>query len=152
MPRVLLLSFLCLLVPFCGHSFAGIPRLSRLLPPGGQQGTTVEVDLTGRFLDQPREVLFYEPGITVESITPVEKILGANGREQPVEAGNRPGRATPQERQRKQPGDHRRFTCCFLKLSIGGFARHEIETPSRRMSPAPAPSARWGVICRDSQL
>ena len=50
------LSFLCLFVPLCGQSFAGTPRLARVTPPGAQRGTTVEVDFTGRFLNQPREV------------------------------------------------------------------------------------------------
>src|SRR5207253_2240514 len=53
---------------------AGTPKLARLVPPGGQRGTAVEVDFTGRHLDQAREVLFYEPGITVDSIKPVESI------------------------------------------------------------------------------
>src|SRR5436190_80424 len=52
---------------------AGTPRLQRLSPPGGQRGTTVEVSFQGRYLEQPREVLFYEPGITAE---PVEKADG----------------------------------------------------------------------------
>jgi len=65
------------------------PRLVRVSPPGGQRGTTVEVDFTGRYLDQPREVLFYEPGITVESIKPVETTIGPNGREQPVDPSTR---------------------------------------------------------------
>ena len=82
----LALCSLCL----CGSvSAAGTPRLARLSPPGGQRGTTVEVDFTGRYLDQPRDVLFYEPGITVESIKPVETAIGNNGREQPVDPGAR---------------------------------------------------------------
>lgn len=83
---LLALCSLCL----CGSfAFAGLPRLTRLTPPGGQRGTTVEVDFTGRSLDQPQEVLFYESGITVESIKPVETAPNANGREQPVEPGTR---------------------------------------------------------------
>lgn len=69
--------------------FAGAPRLARLLPPGGQKGTTVEVDFTGRNLDQPREVLFYEPGITVESLNSLESIVGPNGKDVPVATGTR---------------------------------------------------------------
>ena len=68
---------------------AGTPRLARVTPPGGQKGTTVEVEFTGRNLDQPREVLFYEPGITVESIKAVESIVGANGKAVPVDPGTR---------------------------------------------------------------
>lgn len=68
---------------------ANTPRLTRLDPPGGQRGTTVEVDFTGRYLDQAREVLFYEPGIVVESIRPVESSPGNNGRDQAVDPGTR---------------------------------------------------------------
>jgi len=35
-----------------------------LLPRGGSRGTTVEVEFHGFSLENPREVLFYEPGIT----------------------------------------------------------------------------------------
>jgi len=68
---------------------AGIPRLARLTPPGGQQGKTVEVEFTGRGLDQPREVLFYESGIKATSFEVVESAIGANGKPQPVERGTR---------------------------------------------------------------
>lgn len=68
---------------------AGVPRLAKLTPPGGQKGSTIEVDLTGRSLEQPRELLFYEPGITVESIKPVETIIGPNGRDVAVPEGTR---------------------------------------------------------------
>lgn len=62
---------------------AGTPRLSRILPPGGQRGTTVEVIFQGKYLDKPEEVLIYEPGITVESIEPIDgdvQIVGYRGR------------------------------------------------------------------------
>lgn len=68
---------------------AGTPRLSKLSTPGGQRGTTVEVELIGKHLEQPREVVFYEPGITVESIEVVETTTAPNGKSQPVEAGTR---------------------------------------------------------------
>ena len=68
---------------------AGTPRLVRLLPPGGQRGTTVEVDFTGRFLEHPREVLFYEPGIAVESIQMVETANNPGGKPVAIEAGTR---------------------------------------------------------------
>jgi hypothetical protein len=81
-----LLSFfsLCSLC-LCGSSVFAGPHVTRLSPPGGQRGTTVEVEFTGRHLEQPREVLFYEPGITVEAVKPVE----TTGREQPVDPGTR---------------------------------------------------------------
>jgi hypothetical protein len=68
---------------------AGIPRLLRLTPPGGQRGTTVEVEFIGRGLEQPREILFYESGISVVSMEAVETAIGNNGRPQPVEPGTR---------------------------------------------------------------
>src|SRR5262249_34899426 len=74
---------------FCGQSWAGTPKLSRLLPAGGQRGTTVEVDFTGRHLDPAREVLFYESGISVEPIKPVENITGPTGKPTPVDPGTR---------------------------------------------------------------
>jgi hypothetical protein len=81
---------LCVLCVLCGESaLAGTPRLSRLTPPGGQRGTTVEVDFTGRGLDQAKEVLFYGPGITAESFEAVENVTGPNGRPQAVERGTR---------------------------------------------------------------
>ena len=67
---------------------AGSPKLARITPPGGQRGTTAEVFFTGRFLEQPREVLFYEPGITAESIEMVEKApADPSGRMAAVEPG-----------------------------------------------------------------
>lgn len=68
---------------------AGIPRLARLSPPGGQQGKIVEVEFTGRGLDQPREVLFYESGITAEAFEAVESTAGPNGKPLPIERGTR---------------------------------------------------------------
>src|SRR5262249_52302243 len=54
-----------------------------------QRGTTVEIDFTGRHLDQARDVLFYEPGITVESITPVDSLPGPTGKPTPVDPSTR---------------------------------------------------------------
>ncbi|MFM8271217.1 MAG: pre-peptidase C-terminal domain-containing protein [Gemmata sp.] len=68
---------------------AGTPKLARLSPPGGQRGTTVEVEFSGKHLEQPREVLFYESGITVESLEVVESVIGPAGKAVPVEPGSR---------------------------------------------------------------
>src|SRR4051812_5334780 len=68
---------------------AGTPKLARISPPGGQRGTAVEVEFVGRSLEQPREVVFYEPGITAESVQVVESATGPNGRLQAVEPGFR---------------------------------------------------------------
>lgn len=68
---------------------AGTPKLTRLSPPGGQRGTTVEVEFSGKHLEQPRGVLFYESGITVESVAVVESTVGPTGKSVPVEPGLR---------------------------------------------------------------
>ncbi len=67
---------------------AGTPRLARIVPPGGQRGTTVEVMLQGRYLDKPEEVLVYEPGITVESVEMIEGNVEMRGYRGRVEAGS----------------------------------------------------------------
>ncbi len=88
--RSLRTTFACVAILFAATSAAaGTPKLARLSPPGGQRGTTVEVEFSGRHLEQPREVLFYEPGITVESIEVVESAIGPNGKAVPVEPGLR---------------------------------------------------------------
>jgi hypothetical protein len=65
-----------------------VPRLSRITPPGGQRGTVVEVEFSGRALDQPKDVLFYEPGISVQSLEMVESAT-VNGKSVAVEPGYR---------------------------------------------------------------
>src|SRR5580658_244537 len=67
---------------------AGSPNLQRIVPPGVQRGTTVDVQLQGRYLDKPEEVLLYEPGMTVETI---EMLVDAdvNGRTTKIENGTR---------------------------------------------------------------
>tara|TARA_Y100000758_G_scaffold287040_1_gene238165 strand:- start:778 stop:3309 length:2532 start_codon:yes stop_codon:yes gene_type:complete len=48
-----------------GHGFAAQQRDVELLRPrSGQRGTTVEVILEGRDIRNPKEILFYRPGIT----------------------------------------------------------------------------------------
>jgi hypothetical protein len=44
--------------------------LDHVLPRGGTRGTTVEVTLYGRYLGNPKEILFYDKGIKALSITP----------------------------------------------------------------------------------
>ncbi len=87
-PAACLASAACLLL-LAADVQAGSPRLARVYPPGGQRGTTVEVDLVGRYMDQPREVLFYEPGITAESLEMAEFTVGPTGQQLPAEAGTR---------------------------------------------------------------
>jgi len=80
---------LLLLLSLTAAAHAGTPRLARITPPGGQRGTTVEVEFIGRAMDQPREALFYEPGISVESIKLSETATNLNGKSVPVEVGTR---------------------------------------------------------------
>lgn len=44
------------------------PRLTNILPPGGQRGTEVEVRFTGQRLDDTKEIVFYTPGLSVVSM------------------------------------------------------------------------------------
>lgn len=84
------LLFSCLAIALLTASAqAGNPRLARLTPPGGQRGTTVEVEFVGRALEQPRDVIFYETGITAESLEVVESAVGPTGKPVPVDAGTR---------------------------------------------------------------
>jgi len=68
---------------------AGTPKLAKILPPAGQRGTTATVYLTGRYLELPKEVLLYEPGITVESVEPSEGPIDYNGTKINAEVGTR---------------------------------------------------------------
>jgi Bacterial pre-peptidase C-terminal domain len=44
-----------------------------LLPRGGGQGATVEVEFHGISLENPKEILFYQPGIAADSFAPYGK-------------------------------------------------------------------------------
>ncbi len=44
-----------------------------LLPRGGGRGATVSVEFHGSFLENPKEVIFYEPGITASGFVPNAK-------------------------------------------------------------------------------
>lgn len=83
------LAALIALALLATSALAGTPRLARLSPPGGQRGTTIDVEFVGQFLQQPREVLFYEPGISVESIEMVETISNPNDKPVSVASGTR---------------------------------------------------------------
>ncbi|MFO0951337.1 MAG: PPC domain-containing protein [Isosphaeraceae bacterium] len=50
---------------------ASTPSLGAVRPLGGQRGSEVEVTLSGARLGDAREVMFYQPGISVTKITPV---------------------------------------------------------------------------------
>ena len=47
--------------------------LDYLLPRGGTLGTTVDVTLHGRYLDDPREIVFYDNGIQAINVKPGAK-------------------------------------------------------------------------------
>ncbi len=43
--------------------FAGVKNVERVSPRFGQQGTVVEVEIWGAAIEDPREIIFYKPGI-----------------------------------------------------------------------------------------
>jgi hypothetical protein len=53
------------------------PSLTRVLPPGGQRGTEVDLVLEGTRLEDAAEVMWYEPGIAVEKIEFADKVVKA---------------------------------------------------------------------------
>ena len=68
--RWILLLLCSLLV---GHwslpsAHAVAPRLTNILPAGGQRGTELEVRFTGQRLDDTKEVILFTPGISVVSV------------------------------------------------------------------------------------
>src|SRR4051812_47369994 len=50
-------------VLMAANGYAQRNMLEWVLPRGGSRGTTVDVTLHGQHLDNPKEVLFYDPGI-----------------------------------------------------------------------------------------
>lgn len=54
-------------------AFAQQHMLDYVLPRGGSRGTTVEATLSGRFLNDPREVMFYGSGIKATGVQPGAK-------------------------------------------------------------------------------
>lgn len=53
----------------CLHAFS--PELSSLLPRGGMRGEEVQVDLRGKLMFEPQELICYTSGVTVKSLTKV---------------------------------------------------------------------------------
>lgn len=86
--RLVLLNSVVVVLACAAVCRAGTPNLQKIVPPGGQRGTTVEIQLQGRFLDRPEEVLLYEPGMTVEAI---EMLVegDVNGRTAKLDHGTR---------------------------------------------------------------
>ncbi len=60
---------------------AGQPSylVERVLPREGQRGTTVEVTVQGAFVRDPREVIFFGPGIRAVSIEPLPNLQNRVG-------------------------------------------------------------------------
>ncbi|MGB1925475.1 MAG: serine protease [Rubripirellula sp.] len=46
-----------------------MPRLTTIMPMGGQLGTTVEVKISGEYLDGTRSLMFSDPRLIVEPVT-----------------------------------------------------------------------------------
>src|SRR5580704_2081575 len=68
MLRGILLAGLC-----AAAAYGEQNMVDHLIPRGGSRGTTVEVDFRGRELKDPREVLFYQPGIKATGFVPGAK-------------------------------------------------------------------------------
>ncbi len=69
-------------------SRAAEPKLHRASPQVAQRGTTVDVDLTGYFLKDAKGLLFYDPGVTVESFEAITE-QEVNGKKVPQATGTR---------------------------------------------------------------
>ncbi len=54
-------------------AFAFSPALERVEPRGGERGTEVRLELIGKRIFSPEELLFYRPGLKVLSIKPGKK-------------------------------------------------------------------------------
>lgn len=66
----ILLSALALLT-WTSAAGAASPSLTLVLPRGGQRGTEMEINLHGARIADAKEILFYQPGISVLSVSPV---------------------------------------------------------------------------------
>jgi hypothetical protein len=53
------------------------PAISDVIPPGGQRGTQLELTISGKRLDDAAELLFYEPGLSVDKLEPAKDKLTA---------------------------------------------------------------------------
>jgi len=67
--RVLLrLAAAILALSQCGSAGAAQPVIARVMPPGGQRGSDVVLNIEGKRLENAQEVIWYEPGIDVGPI------------------------------------------------------------------------------------
>ena len=67
---------------------AGAPKLHKVSPQVGQRGTSLDVELRGLYLNDMQGLLFYEPGVSVESVTSITEEV-VNGKTVPVPDGSR---------------------------------------------------------------
>jgi hypothetical protein len=67
-PRFARLSFVAALAGFAAVPVMAAPTIARIVPPGGPRGGTIQVEISGRDLGEPRELFFQEPGIAVEKL------------------------------------------------------------------------------------
>ncbi len=72
---ILLSALLLFTSSFILHpsSFAASPDLRDILPRGGQRSTEVKVTLTGNFLGDAQEILYYQPGLATKSLKAVDE-------------------------------------------------------------------------------
>ncbi len=54
-------------------AFAFSPTLERVEPRGGERGTEINIELLGKRLFSPEEIIFYRQGLQVKSLTVLEK-------------------------------------------------------------------------------
>jgi len=64
-----LLPFISIVCCAVGPALAAAPELHRVDPPGGTRGTEMDLTLRGKRLADAQEILFYDGGIEVLSIT-----------------------------------------------------------------------------------
>ncbi len=65
------LNALVILALGATSAHAASPSLTGVRPLGGQRGTEIEVSLTGARLADAKEVMFYEPGVTMTKVQAV---------------------------------------------------------------------------------
>jgi len=75
LPRNLCLPSAAILAAVLAGPALAAPTLARIAPAGGPRGATIEVEISGGDLADPRELVFQEPGIAVE------KLEGLNDRQ-----------------------------------------------------------------------
>jgi hypothetical protein len=59
---------LALSLAIAGLPAAADPTIARIAPAGGPRGATLEVEISGGDLAEPRELFFQDPGVTVEKL------------------------------------------------------------------------------------